>query len=101
MANTRNSNSWYIDTQYSSATDDLSLNQLQVFAIFVTATAANGQVVLGDPVTGAKKLDLRVPTANQTQMFTFYETPISFPNGIRVLTLANAVATAVGSSNGV
>lgn len=100
MANVRNSNSWYVDTAYSSAIDDLLIKQLQVFAVFVTATAASGQIVLGDPVTGVTKLDLRVPTADQTQMFTFYETPISFPNGIRILTLTNAVATLVGSGNG-
>lgn len=100
MANTANGNTFYIDTQYSGASDDLARPAL-VQAIFVTATAANAQVVLSD-VTAAtvKKVDLRVAAAGTSQLFSLLNCEIAFPNGIRVSTLVNCIATVVFTKSG-
>ena len=99
MANTLNGNTWYVDTQYVSASDDLDVKNLLVDYIFVTATAASAQVVLIDPSNSAVKFDLRVETADHTEAFSFEKNPIRCPNGLRVQTLTNAVATIVGSQS--
>jgi len=99
LANTLNGNTWFVDTAYSSSADDLPLNNLMVEYVIVTATAANAVVVLSDPSTGAKKFDLRVDTAGRSELFRFESDPVRFPNGIRVLTLTNAVATVVGKTS--
>ena len=96
MANTLNGNTFYIDTQGSTSDHDLVRKQALVVYVTVTATAANGRIVLSD--VGAApiiKMDLRVPVSGATEIFRFAEKPITFPNGIRVSTLTNAVATVV------
>ena len=96
MANVLNGNTWFVDTQYTSEADDLVRKQLLVVYITVTATAANGRIVVGDSGSNpAPKFDLRVAVANTTEIFRFEAKPSLFPNGIRVLTLSNAVATVV------
>lgn len=99
MANTLNGNTWFVDTAYSSSTDDLALNNLMVEYIVVTATSANAVVVLADPSNGNKKFDLRVAAAGTSQLFRFESDPVRFPNGIRVQTLTNAVVTIVGTQS--
>lgn len=95
MANVRNANSYYIDTQYS-ASEELAVKNIVVTCVVVTATAASGRIVLADSDTATTKLDLRVVTSGASQVFDFSESPIVFPNGIRPVTLTNAVATVIG-----
>lgn len=99
MANQQNGSTFYIDTAHSTDTDDLEKKNALVSYVVVTATAANGRIVLGDVGSnGATKVDLRVPVSGQSILFHFRNSPMNFPNGIKVLTLANAVAT-VGITN--
>lgn len=96
MANVLNGNTWYVDTQYTSEADDLVRKQALVAYILVTATGANGKLVLADSSSNpAIKFDLRVPVSGTTEIFRFEAKPALFPNGIRALTLTNAVATVV------
>lgn len=95
MANRRNGNSFYIDTQYSASTDDLATPNIRVTQIVVSATAANAILVLSDPTTGDNKAEFRVATSGDSSRFPFYDNPLVFPNGIRVLTLTNAHAFCV------
>lgn len=100
MANVRSANTFYIDTQRTSDSDDLLVKGLAVSTIVVTATAANGRLVLKDPVaTPITKLDLQVPTSGESVLFDFNLVPVLFPNGLSATTLTNAVATVVFTEN--
>jgi hypothetical protein len=99
LANTLNGNTWYIDTAHASADDDLS-GTFFVFYIVVTATGANAVLELADAGdTVMSKIKLGVATSGASQTFRFDNFPIRFPNGIRVKTLTNAVATLVGTQS--
>jgi hypothetical protein len=89
MANTRNGNTWYVDATGTLGTE----KNVLVPYIFLTATGANARIVLSDQATGSVKVDLRLPTAGDTQLFRVEANPILFPNAIEVTTLTNAVAT--------
>ena len=94
MANVRNSNTFYIDTQYSAASDELAIKNIKVVYAIVTATAGNGRVVLGDSSV-ATKIDLREATSGATAYFDFSDKPLVFSTSIRPTTLTNAVVTLV------
>lgn len=99
MANIQNGSTFYVDTAHSTDADDLAKKNTLVSYIIVTSTAANGRIVLGDVGSNAgSKADLRVPEAGKSVMFHFRVSPMNFPNGIKVLTLVNAVAT-IGMTN--
>lgn len=101
MANVLNGNTFYIDSVHSSDSDDLVRKQALIAYIAVTATGANGRIVLTD--VGAPsdiKLDLRVEVSGHTELFRFDEVPVIFPNGVRVSVLSNAVATLVIRNSG-
>lgn len=101
MANISNGNTFYVDTAFSLESDDLARTNTLVTYVIVTATAANGKIVLGDAVTNSTiKMDLRVPTSGSSVMFRFDVSPVIFPKGIRVVQLANAVATIVFKNAG-
>lgn len=92
--NQLNGTSFYIDTAHSTDDDDYIKKNALVAWIVVTTTGVNGRVVLGDVGSnGPSKLDLRVPEANKSQLFPFRDNPLVFPNGIKVLTLTNAIVT--------
>jgi hypothetical protein len=96
LANTRNGNTWYVDTQHSASSDSLAVKGIRVLGVVVTATAANGRIVLSDEQgTPPTKLDLRVATSGDSKHFDFCESPVAFPNGIRPVTLTNAVVTVI------
>lgn len=99
MANTRSGNTWYVDTAYASASDNLDASVV-VTCIVVTATTAAGRIVLSDASTGDTKLDIRVATAGDSKVIDLSASPISFQNGIKVSTLTTAVATLVGRAAG-
>lgn len=95
MANIRLGNTFYIDTQYTGASDELALKDVRIAYVIVTPTAANGRVVLSDGGLGIKA-DLRRATANESNYpFDFSNEPIRFSTSIRPTTLANAVVTCV------
>jgi hypothetical protein len=92
MANVLNGNTWFADTVHSNDADDLVRKQTLVTYIIVTTTGANARIVLGDSSGNtATKLDLRVSESGVSKLFRFDGNPVLFPNGIRVLTLTNAV----------
>jgi len=93
MANKRSGNTFYIDTEYEGADDELAL-PCRVTSIIVSATTADAEVVLADGAL-ATKLDLRVATDGTTQIFDFSQSPIVFTSSIRPTTLTNAVVTCV------
>lgn len=100
MANQLNGTTFYVDSAHGSTTsDDFVKKQCLVSWIIVTATAANARIVLGDVGDNAPvKLDLRVPTNGVSQLFHFRGLNVLFPNGVKVLTLTNAIAT-IGLTN--
>lgn len=96
MANVRNSNTFYIDTQYTGSADELVASNLSVVGIIMRATGANAQVVLVDAQAAQPvKLSLGIATAGETIQLRLAEAPVLFPNGIRPLTLVNAVVTVI------
>lgn len=96
MANTISSNTLYVDATGTPVT----ASNVKVAFLLVTATGANGRIVLVDGGTDAVKLDARVASSGASQLFDFSRVPIVFANGIKVLTLTNAVATLVYTSRG-
>jgi hypothetical protein len=95
MANVRSANTFYIDTQYSVAADELAVKNIRVLGVTVTATAASAIIVLADSSTATNKLDLRVATSGDSAHFDFSDSPVVFPNGIRPKTLTNALVTVI------
>lgn len=96
MANIQNGNTFYIDTQSAADSDDLQKQPAIVTQIIITATGANGRVVLADLGNNpAKKLDLRVVVSGETQHYFFDTSPVVFPSGIKALILTNAIVTVV------
>jgi hypothetical protein len=95
MANKRNGNTIYVDTAGTLTSD----KNMHVVNVIVTATAASAVVVLSDPDGTSLKADLRVADSGVTQQFAFLP-PMFFPNGIRVTTLTNAIATVIYNRSG-
>lgn len=96
MANVRNANTFYVDTQSSSSADDLLIQNIRVTRAFVTATSANAVITLQDAAsTPVTKITLDVATANSTSSYDFTPDGVVFPNGIKVSTLTNCVATLI------
>lgn len=93
MANTRAGNTFYIDTQYSVAGDELASKNLRVLGVVVTTSAAGGNVALSD--NGVSKLFLKVSADEDSQYFDFSNSPIIFGTSIRPTTLSGAVATVI------
>jgi len=96
MGNVRSGNTWYVDTAGSLVPVSIaSTVGLQLYQVVLTPTSANASIVLGDDLNGYVKLDLRTVTANESKIARFWELPITFTNGIRVISIANAVATLI------
>ena len=89
MANTRNANTFYIDT----ASIPLSVPNIKVMHIIFTPSSNNGTITLSDVTTGAVKLVMAGDIAHKTLEFSFRDNPIVFPNGINPTTVTNAVCT--------
>ncbi len=90
MANVRNGNTYYID-----ATTELAVPGIKVAYVIVTATSANAILNLQDVTTAVNKINLRVATSGETQVFDFSECPLYFPNGVIPSTVTNCNATLV------
>lgn len=96
MANVRSANTFYMDTQYSAAADELAASKsLRLVGFFMTATGANAVCVLTD--NGTKKFEYRLATSG-TSIFlplATMGTPITFSTSVRPTTLTNCTASAV------
>ncbi len=93
MANVRSGNTWYVD----AASESLEAKNVSVIGIILTASGGPGELVLADNVSGASypaKLTLLQPTTS-TQQYLLADSPIVFPNGIRVVTATNVKATII------
>ena len=98
MANVSNGNSIYVDS--TGALDVATNLNIKVAYIVMTSTAASAAAQLQDDFgTPVNKIDLRIDTTDKTICYDFAETPITFPNGIRVSTLTNATLTIVLQRN--
>lgn len=99
MANIRNGNTFYMDTQFSTAADELAIKGVRVPYILVAASSASNTLLLADSVTGARKLDIvnldNAGGIGDTRLFDFREYPMLFPNGIRPVTLVNVTVTCI------
>lgn len=94
MANVRSSNTYHIDTQYSTS-EELAEKSLSVTGIVMVSTGANAILVLSDSSTGTKKIELRLATSGETLHIPLDAGPIHFPNGIRPTTVTNCRATVI------
>jgi len=98
LANARNGNTYYIDTQFAT-NEELVVKNMKVTHIVVTSTAAGGKIVLADSSV-ATKIDLRVAADEDSVLFDFSANPLVFSTSIRPLTLSGAVVTCVLSGSG-
>lgn len=99
MANIRNANTWYVDTSDAS----LSVTNIRVMGIILTGAGSTSVLTLGDDNSADSyptKLTLSV-AANTTQQIRLEDTPLVFPNGIRIKALTSgASATLLTSTAG-
>jgi len=99
VANVRNSNTFFIDTaaadQTPATTGNLSIFNIKVTHITMTATAATSLISLKDVTTDAQKFIFRLDIVDKTQEFDFADNPIVFPNGIHPETVTDCVVTCV------
>lgn len=95
MANVRSSNTFYMDTQYSAASDELATKSLRIIGFFMTATSANAICVLTD--SGTKKFEYRLATSGTSVFLPIAQmgAPIIFGTSVRPTTLTNCTASAV------
>lgn len=95
MANVRAANTFYMDTQYSAAADELATKSLRLIGFFMTATSANAICVLTD--SGTKKFEYRLPTSGSSIFLPLMQmgSPITFSTSVRPTTLTNCTASAV------
>lgn len=98
MANAVNGNTIYIDTGASSVTDS---KNVVLKSVVLTGTGGHATLVLQNNNPDVKVNKLVVKTANDTTLqLRFDEAPISFPDGIYVLTATNCQATLVLTRTG-
>lgn len=91
MANVRSGNNHYVDTAGVLTSE----KNVRVSNIIITATAANAVVAFQDASGTYDVLNLRVVTSGATQQFTFLDTPLLFPIGVKVSTLTNAIVMVI------
>ena len=96
MANIRNGNTFYIDTQSSGSSDNLEVPGLIVLGVIVTSTSSNPRLILQDTATTpANKIDIKPPTGAETYHLDLSDSPVTFPNGIKPSTVVNVTATVI------
>lgn len=93
MANIRSGNSYYIDT----ASVSLDIPGIQVIGIILTGAGGAAELALSDNVSGASypsKINVRAASGSTIQLI-LEDSPLVFPNGIRVVTATNCNATLI------
>lgn len=98
MANKRNANTFYIDTQYSVAADELAVKNIRISHIIATSTGTAATVTLADAAV-ATKMILSIAADDTTQIFEFADAPIVFSTSIRPTALTNMVLTCIISES--
>jgi hypothetical protein len=94
VANLQCGNLYYID---STAT--LAKRALRIYSITITATAASAILKLEDATVSGTIFDGRVATSGDSVLFDYADQPLVLPNGLKVATVTNAVATIVCDFN--
>lgn len=99
MANVRNGNTFFIDTQYSVSTDELAKKGIRLVYLFVSSSSATNQLTLADSLSAATKINVQninnQGNAGNSVLYDFNNNPMLFPNGIRPTKLQNCNATCV------
>lgn len=93
MANVRNGNSYYIDT----ASVNLDVSGVQVIGIILTGSGGAAELALADNISGASypsKINVQAASGS-TVHIDISDSPLVFPNGIRVVTATNTKATLI------
>jgi hypothetical protein len=93
MANVRSGNTYYIDT----ASVSLEIPGVQVLGVILTGAGGAAELELADNVSGAsypKKLNAQA-ASGATIHLDLANSPIVFPNGIRVVTATATKATLI------
>lgn len=99
MANARYGNTFYIDTQYSSAVDELAVTNIKVTGIILNSTAiSSSHLLLTDG--GNNKIDLRGNSLGGSIYFDLSNSPVVFSTTIRPTTLSNVTATLIVKETG-
>lgn len=89
MANTRNGNTYYVDTAGTLP----NLNKtLRLKGIIITPSASPGSIVLKDADTLAPKGTWSAAASGLTTLFDLITCPIVFPNGIVVSAVTSCTA---------
>lgn len=93
MANVRSANTWYVDT----ASESLDKKNISLMGVVLTGDGGAAELELADNVSGASyPSKLYLTQANNTTFhYDFSDSPIVFPNGIRVVTANNTLATLI------
>lgn len=89
MANTRNGNTYYIDT-----TGSLAVPGVAILSLTITGSGGAAVLELQDVTTTAPKGRWEVED-DTTQLFDYSDHPIVFPNGISVVTATTCAVVAV------
>lgn len=92
MANIRLGNTFYIDTQYTVAADELAVPDILVKSIVVTSTSTGATVTLSDSDKGIKGT-FSIPTDDTTIVIDLSQNPWRFSTSIRPTVLTNCVVT--------
>lgn len=108
MANTRNSNSFYVDASSGASTPGSYVKErnIKLVGVVFHAGATTDALVLADMATdgstavGTTKLKLVAATAGQMNQVRLADAPIVFPNGVWVTVTGTPVATLILSQQG-
>jgi len=99
VANMRNGNTWYVDT----VDESLSVANIRVTGIVLTAGSGISELLLGDAYSDSaypNKISIKA-AADTTVQIRLEDTPLVFPNGIRIKTITSgAQATLLTSTAG-
>lgn len=99
MANTRNANTFFVDTAAADAapatTGNLALPNLKVLYMLVSIDGANPRLTLRDVSTSAVKFDIDLGTPDSPTYYDFSRKPVVFPNGINPSTVDSCRVTLV------
>ena len=94
MANQRNGNMIYVDTTDSTFSADRVL--LSVILLANHATAVGAVTLQNNSASPTTLMTLQVdPEIEKTKHFNFADSPLLFPDGIKITTLSNAVITLI------
>lgn len=97
MANTRNANTFHIDTPGTATAAILAIPNIQLLGVIMTSDEDGAVLKLSDLTTAATKLYISLKTfaTDSTKFIDLSSTPIVFPNGILPTTVTHCEATCI------